>query len=32
VKQALLRARWTLYVIAPTFLVFLFHTMGKRWG
>jgi hypothetical protein len=31
-KQALLRARWTFYVLAPTLLVFFVHTMGKRWS
>ena len=31
VKQAMLRARWVLYALVPTFLVFLTHTSGKRW-
>jgi hypothetical protein len=32
VKQALRRAQWTFYALAPVLLVLGYHTMGKRWG
>jgi hypothetical protein len=30
-KQSLRRVQWTLYALAPIFLAFGYHTMGKRW-